>query len=250
MTLPERFLTTPIAHRGLHDKADGRPENSAAAIRAAVAAGYGIEIDVQPSADAQAMVFHDYMLDRLTAASGPIAARPASDLADLPLLGSHEGVPTLADVLAIVDGKVPLLVEIKDQDGALGPDVGPLEAAVAAALSGYEGDVAVMSFNPNSVAAMARCLPDTPRGLVTEDFFDPGYDALPEPLRAALTRIDGFGASGASFISHNHRDLATEPVARLKSAGVPVLCWTIKSSEEEATARKIADNVTFEGYLP
>ena len=132
--LPAAFLERPIAHRALHGP--GRPENSRAAIRAAVAAGYGIEIDVQPSADGVAMVFHDADLDRLTGTAGPIRGRTAADLARLPLHGGDEGIPTLAEVLALVAGRVPLLVEIKDQDGALGPGVGALEAATAAACAG------------------------------------------------------------------------------------------------------------------
>ena len=131
MTLPAAFQTRPIAHRALHDRSDGRPENSRAAIRAAIARGYGIEIDLQLSADGQAMVFHDYALDRLTSARGAIRDRTAEALGAIALTGGDEGIPTLAEVLAITAGQVPLLVEIKDQDGAMGPDVGPLEQATA-----------------------------------------------------------------------------------------------------------------------
>ena len=246
--LPAIFLGPPIAHRALHDRAARRPENSRAAVRAAVAAGYGIEIDVQPSADGRAMVFHDYNLDRLTGRTGPIAAHDAATLARVTLTDSVEGIPTLADVLEIVAGKVALLIEIKSQDRAQSPGTGPLEAAVAADLQGYRGPVALMSFNPASVAEMARLCPDLPRGIVTEAYAEADYPDLPEATRDRLRAIADYDAVGASFISHNWKDLSRPRVAELKAAGAAVLCWTTRSAEEEATARRVAQNVTFEGY--
>ena len=155
--LPESFLKAPLAHRAYHDRSARRPENSRAAVRAAVAAGYGIEIDLQLSSDGQAMVFHDYDLKRLTGHGGRVRARTAAELGAIRLLDAEDGIPTLAEVLAIVGGRVPLLIEIKDQDGAMGPGVGPLEKATARALQDYRGDIALMSFNPHSVAALAEC---------------------------------------------------------------------------------------------
>ena len=130
------FCRLPLAHRGLHDVKDGRPENSRASIRAAIAAGYGIEIDLQLSSDGCAMVFHDYDLARLTGQKGAIRQRAAQDLEQIALLGGTEGVPGFAEVLDLVAGQVPLLVELKDQHGQMGPTDGRLEGAVAAALSG------------------------------------------------------------------------------------------------------------------
>lgn len=248
--LPAAFLQAPIAHRALHDRAAGRPENSAAAVRAAVAAGYGIEIDIQPAADGVPMVFHDYDLARLTGREGRITDLSAAELSALPLLGGTEGVPTLAEVLQIVAGHVPLLIEVKDQDGAMGPRVGPLERAVASALAGYAGPVAVMSFNPHSVAALAEAAPQVPRGITTWEW-DPKEaeeDGVGAEACARLRQIADYDRVGASFISHHHRDLARPRVADLKAAGAAVLCWTIRSPEDEAQARKIAQNVTFEGY--
>ncbi|SMH47868.1 glycerophosphodiester phosphodiesterase family protein [Maritimibacter sp. HL-12] len=248
-TLPGDFLRLPIAHRALHDVRAGRPENSRAAVRAAVARRYAIEIDVQPSADGVAMVFHDDRLDRLTQETGPIRARSAEALGRIALTGASEGIPTLAEVLALVAGKVPLLVEVKDQDGELGPKVGALEAAVARDLAGYGGPVAVMSFNPHSVAAMAEAAPALPRGLTTMNWEIEEARAIPEDRRAELAAIADFDRVGACFISHHWRDLAAAPVVALKARGVPVLCWTIRSPAEETQARERADNITFEGYL-
>ena len=123
--------------------------------RAAIAAGYGIELDVQRSADGEAMVFHDDAMPRLTGEPGLVRDYTAAALGRIALRDGGETVPTLAEFLALVAGRAPLLIEIKDQDGALGPDVGPLEARVAALLAGYAGPAALMSFNPHSVAALA-----------------------------------------------------------------------------------------------
>ena len=248
-TLPEGFRTHPLAHRALHDLRDGRPENSRAAVAAAVAQGFGIEIDVQLTADGTAVVFHDYDLSRLTAAKGPVRQHTASDLAGIALNGGTEGIPRLQDILHIVAGQVPLLVEIKDQDGALGPDVGPLEAAVARAIDGYRGDIAVMSFNPHSVMAMQTLAPDVPRGLTTDPFRRIAW-SVPAARLKELSAIPDYDRVGASFISHKHGDLGNPRVADLKSRGAAILCWTVRSPDEDRKARLVAHNVTFEGYLP
>jgi glycerophosphoryl diester phosphodiesterase len=247
--LPAAFLNAPITHRALHDITDGRPENSRAAIRAAIAAGYGIEIDLQISKDGQAMVFHDYDMNRLTEAEGEIRDYTAAELAQIPLRHGDEGVPSFAEVLELVAGQVPLLVEIKDQDRAMGPNVGALQAAVAKDLVGYEGPLALMSFNPHTIAEMAELAPDVPRGLVTYSFASEEAKALPEDYRTHLAEIRDFDRVGACFISHYFAELEDAPVARLKAQAVPILCWTIRSAEDEAKARTVADNVTFEGYL-
>lgn len=246
--LPEGFLSLPIAHRAFHDASAGRPENGMEAIDAAIAAGYGIEVDIQPSADGVPMVFHDDTLDRLTEATGPINTRPAAELEGVRLKGGQTGIPTLAQVLARVAGRVPLLIEIKDQDGANGPAVGPLEEAVAAALRGYTGPVALMSFNPHSVAAMARLAPDLPRGITSCAYDAADWPTIPAADRARLSAIADYDRVGASFISHQASDLANPRVAELKTAGAAILCWTIRSPAAEAEARKVAQNITFERY--
>lgn len=246
--LPRAFLDRPIAHRALHDRAQGRIENSPAAIRAAIAAGYGIEIDVQRSADGEAMVFHDYDLQRLTGAKGAIQQTSAEALRDLTLTGGSDRIPTLSEVLALVDGAVPLLIELKDQDGAMGTRVGPLERAVAKALQRYEGPVALMSFNPHTVAALAELAPHLPRGLTTCGYRPEDWPTLPAATRDTLRAIPDADRTGAAFISHQHRDLASPRVAELRAQGLAVLCWTIRSPEEEAAARRGAQNITFEGY--
>jgi glycerophosphoryl diester phosphodiesterase len=246
--LSPEFLRVPLAHRSLHDVSDGRPENSQAGIRAAIAAGYGIEIDLQLSSDDQAMVFHDYDLARLTGTSGPLRLRTANDLSKMTLTGGDEGIPTLQDVLQLVRGRVPLLIEIKDQDGAMGTNIGLLERATSDAIAAYRGPVAVMSYNPNSVAEMARLAPGVARGLVTRAY-DPTVEVLPVAVCDQLREISDFDRVGAAFISHEIADLMRPRVAALLNAGAHVLCWTVRSPEQEEQARKVAENITFENYL-
>jgi glycerophosphoryl diester phosphodiesterase len=241
--LPAAFLAAPIAHRGLHDRAAGRIENSRAAVLAAAAAGYAIEIDIQLSADGEAMVFHDAKLDRLTPENGPVRARTADALRRIPLVDGGETIPTLAEILGLT--RAPLLVEIKDQGGRFDETgVGPLESRAAALLAAHEGPVAVMSFNPAAVAAFGAAAAGVARGLVAgaaEDFEG-------SPRAEALARLDDFDAVGACFVSYDFRRLPTPETRALRARSAPVLSWTIRSEAEERAARRHSDNVTFEGY--
>jgi len=247
--LPEAFLRLPIAHRALHDVGDGHPENSRAAIRAGVAAGYGIEIDLQLSRDGRAMVFHDYDLGRLTRQTGPVRQRDARELQSIGLRDGDEGIPSFSEVLQIVAGRVPVLVEMKDQNGRMGDTDGALEAATAHELAGYPGPVALMSFNPHMVRRVAGLAPGIARGLTTCAFTAENWPLLPAATRDRLRGIPDYDAAGCSFISHEATDLDRSRVAELKAHGAAVLCWTVRSAAQEAEARERADNVTFEGYL-
>lgn len=245
--LPEAFIRIPIAHRGLHGP--GVPENSLAAAQAAIDAGYGIEMDIQPAAGCVPMVFHDYDLSRLAEDEGYIADLSPEDLADMRLFGTDQEIPTLAQMLRLVDGRVPLLIEIKDQDGRLGTNIGELHLHVAEQLKAYQGPVAVMSFNPHIVKAFHEVMPDIPVGITSCDYPADDWPALDDETRLHLAEIAGYDMSGASFISHDRTELTNPRVDALKSQGVPILCWTVRTPEQEAEARRIADNITFEGYL-
>lgn len=249
MTLPASFLARPIAHRGLHDRANGIAENSRDAFEAAISHGYGIELDLQLSADKQAMVFHDYDMRRLTGEAGPIQQRQAACLTRTKLSDSTNMIETLPEILDLVAGRAPLLIELKDQDGGMGPDIGALEDQTAAALRGYGGDVAVMSFNPHSTARLAQLLPDIPRGITTSSYIYKNWP-LSKATCDRLRDIPDFESSGASFISHEADDLANPRVAALKQQGATILCWTIRSQAQAEDALKVAQNITFEGYLP
>ena len=172
----------------------------------------------------------------------------AAELGGIRLLGGDEGIPSLPEMLALVAGRVPLLIEIKDRHKTLVATDGVLEAAVMRACEGYGGPVAVMSFNPASMAEIARIAPHLPRG-ITSDPFDPAdWAPLPEATCDRLRGIPDYDATGASFVSHKAADLGSARVAALRAQGAAVLCWTIRSAEAEAQARHLADNVTFEGY--
>ncbi|MFK7876104.1 MAG: glycerophosphodiester phosphodiesterase family protein [Paracoccaceae bacterium] len=247
--LSAEFLERPLAHRGLHDVTDGRPENSRSAILAAVEHGFGVEVDVQLSQDGAAMVFHDYVLERLTDEAGPVGIRTAESLRNISLTGSDEAIPDLPEILALVAGRTPLLIEIKDQDGEMGPDIGPLEIAVARAVEAYDGPLAIMSFNPFSIERMQALCPDVALGLVTSAYRSSDWP-LSEQTCARLREIPDFDQLDVSFISHEADDLDRNRVAQLKQQGANILCWTVRSAEQEGRARNIADNITFEGYLP
>ncbi|WP_424967054.1 glycerophosphodiester phosphodiesterase family protein [Dinoroseobacter sp. S375] len=246
--LPQAFLDRPLAHRGLHDERAGIIENSPSAMAAAVAHGYGIELDVQVTRDGEALVFHDARLERLTGQDGLVRDHTLAEMTRFPLLGGDEPSASLRDVLAMVDGRVPVLIELKSQPSEDAPEDGTLARAVARALSGYDGLAATMCFNPQAVAPLRQAAPDRALGLVTEDFSTLPY--LSAAQQDHLNNMTDFDAVGASFISHDCKSLHMAPVQSMKARGVPVLTWTIKSPEDAQAALKTADNITFEGYLP
>ncbi|GLQ35690.1 phosphodiesterase [Amylibacter marinus] len=244
------FADLPICHRTLHDIDAGRPENSWEGLEAAIQAGLPVEIDVQVSADGVAMVFHDYDLVRLTGRQGLVNSLPADELVQIPLLGGQRGIPRLDEFLAHVDGRIPVLIELKDQDGGLQGGESPLEASVCELLRDYTGDVAVMSFNPYMIARCAMLASHVPRGLVTDPFTRADWPDVSKARRTELALVDDYARLDCMFISHNVSDLAAPVVRQLKKAGAHVFCWTVRSAEVEARARRVVDNITFEGYTP
>lgn len=249
--LDSAFRARPFAHRGLHDVKDGRPENSLAAFDAAIARGYAIELDVQASADGEAMVFHDYRMDRLTGLAGRIDARDADDLRGAELRGGGT-IPDLATVLRRIDGRVPVLIEIKDQSGAFGPTDGGLERRVCEVVrAGGHGDTcAVMSFNPYSMLEARAAAPEIPRGLVSYDFEHPNDAHVAAHRRRELAAMTMADEVGTDFVSYGADGLASPAVVALREGGVPVFSWTIRSAEQAVAALARCDQITFEGFLP
>lgn len=246
--LPPGFLARPFAHRGLHDS--DRPENSIAAALAAIERNFAVEVDVQLTADYQAVVFHDDDLGRLTERTGPVRNYETAELAGIRLCGTVHTIPSLPGLLHRIGGHAPLVIEIKDQDGSLGPDVGPLEHAVARALASYRGPVAVMSFNPHSMAHMKQIAPDIPRGLVTCAFTEEEWPDVPEKRRENLRSLSMLDGVGASFVSHDVSDLESAQLAGVRARGLPILCWTVRSTEIASRALRRADQITFESFSP
>ncbi|MBE7246567.1 MAG: glycerophosphodiester phosphodiesterase [Actinomycetospora chiangmaiensis] len=239
----------PIAHRGLHDRAADRPENTLAAARAAMAQGFAIECDVQLSADGEAMVFHDPALGRLTEASDPVSARTAADLGRLAIAGTAERIPTLPDFLAAVAGAVPVIVEIKSIfDGDL-----RLARRTAEIAASYDGPVALKSFDPEIVTALRDGLPARiPRGIVAESRQDdPVYAAMPDSRRRALSDLLHFAESRPDFLSWRVDDLPCAPTTLCRLlAGLPVMTWTVRTPDQRAHAQAHADQMVFEGFVP
>jgi glycerophosphoryl diester phosphodiesterase len=239
------FLTArPIAHRGLHDYAKGVVENTATAFTAAIAHGYAIECDLQLTKDGEAVVFHDEHLDRLTEGSGMVKDLTAAEMRALTIRNSKDHVQTLAELLAQVKGQVPLIIELKSHwDGDE-----RLAARALQILSGYEGPHAVMSFDPDVVAAVRRISPQTIRGIVAERAFDSYYDFLPLKVQMELRTFSHVSRTRPDFASLYFGDLPWAPVTALRAAGLPVITWTIRSEAEAWTARRHSDQITFEGF--
>ena len=228
----ERLIERPFAHRGLHGR--GRVENSRAAFEAAVAAGHGIELDVQATADGEAVVFHDYELERLTEATGLVGAMTAEQLAGVNLRGSEEAVSTLPHILELIAGRAPLLIELKSP----GRRVAALSGAVARALEHYVGPVAVMSFNPEIGRWFARHAPQRLRGLVVTE--------KGRRWRGGLARRLALWRARPDFLAYDIRDLPSRFAAAHRARGMKVLTWTCRTEEERARAALHADQIIYE----
>ena len=236
----------PIAHRGLHDAATGSLENTMAAFDAAIAADYAIECDLQTSADSEAMVFHDRTLDRLTTARGRVSNLKRGELKKIEFKTGKERMPDLGELLDHVRGRVPLIIEIKSQwDGATGLAERALEL-----LAGYRGPHALMSFDPDIVAALRHLSPATVRGIVADRVADGQWRRLPLPLRLELRHLTHLERSDPHFVSFHVEGLPWPPVQALRAAGMPVISWTVRSAAQAAEARRYSDQITFEGFRP
>src|SRR5215510_10316712 len=175
MSGPDWLTAQPLAHRGLHDASAGVIENTAAAFSAAMAAGYGMETDLQISADGEAMVHHDDALGRLTEGSGFLADLTAAEIRAVRFKASSGRILTLGELCDIVAGRVTLLLELKSRfDGNA-----QLAKRTVAVLASYSGPVAVMSFDPDLISAVRHAAPDLRHGIVSErDYSHPEWDKL------------------------------------------------------------------------
>lgn len=243
------LVARPIAHRGLHDRANGVIENSVSAARGAIAGGFAIECDVQLSADGEAMVFHDYDLDRLTEATGPVTAQTASELTGIPLKGSDDRIPTLPAFLDLIAGRVPLVIEIKSRfDGDL--RLAERAAAIVEARAGQP--IAFKSFDPAVVTALRALAPGLPRGIVAMSTYEYGdYARLDAGEKHALANLLHFTQSRPDFVSWKVADLpCAAPYLCREALGMPLMSWTVKTEEDRARVARHADQMVFEGFVP
>ena len=243
-----QWLMRPIAHRGLHDAARGIVENTASAIQAAIDAGYAIEIDVQEAGDGAAMVFHDAMLDRLTKTSGPVGAYSSEQLQRIAYKDVPDRLQTLPEVLEQVAGQVPLLIEIKSDWNARGP----FEAVLARHLNSYDGHAAVMSFDPNAIAAFSRLAPEFPRGLIAEHFSNLQYwRNLSAWRRFYMRHLITTPIVRPHFLAYDIAALPSlSPAIWRFFTNRTLLTWTVRSSAERTRAQRWADAIIFEGFRP
>ncbi|MFN3514733.1 MAG: glycerophosphodiester phosphodiesterase [Phenylobacterium sp.] len=231
----------PVAHRGLWSP-DGPPENSLGAFQAACQAGYGIELDVQLSADGEAMVFHDAELKRMTGAEGRVKDHSAADLAELRLAGSDERIPTLLETMAIVGHRAMVHVELKTPYG----EVGPLERRVHEVLIDHAGPVCVIGFNPYSHAWFAERFPGVLRGLDSYDY--KRAPQLAEEERAAFARLEHVEIARPHFLALSVDMLPNPRAAELREQGMPVVAWTVRSQDQWDGVKAHCDNLIFEGF--
>jgi len=242
------WLLRPIAHRGLHDAEAGIVENTRTAFQEAIDAGYGIECDVQASADGEAIVFHDATLERLTRAKGAVASRTAGQLAKVSFRNSGDRIQTLPELLKQVGGRVPLAIEVKTS----WKDHGPLEQRVADHLRAYDGKAAVMSFDPHCMGAFAAYAPEIPRGLIVCRFKnDPEWDELSYWQRFRMRHLLSATIAKPDFIAYDVKALpALAPVLARLCPGWPLLTWTVRTRADRERARRWADAAIFEGFRP
>jgi glycerophosphoryl diester phosphodiesterase len=231
----------PYAHRGLHDGMWDGPvlENGLPAFTAAIAAGHGIECDVQRSADNRAVVFHDFSLGRLTLAQGRVDGKTAAELTQIRLLGQNGAIAELGAVLGVVRGRAPILIEIKTENDR----VAPLCLAVRRALEGYGGKAAIMSFHPAVSAWFRRHAPHIVRGLVVTEENAHGW-------KGVLRRHLDLWHAKPDFLAYDIRDLPSRFATAQRARGLPVLTWTVRTDTQHATAAEYADAPIYERPAP
>jgi glycerophosphoryl diester phosphodiesterase len=238
----------PIAHRGLHDAARGIIENTAGAVRAASAAGYGVEVDLQISADGEAMVHHDDVLGRLTDGEGRLDRLSAAELKRVPFRGSSERMMTLGELCDLVGARATLLIELKSRfDGDK-----RLPERVAAVLAGYAGPAAPMSFDPHQMAWLRYHAPRLTRGLVAAKYRPhPYWDLMPAWMRHGMGYLSTAIMARPQFIAYSVADLpALAPYLARRVFRLPLLTWAVRTEAERQRAARFADQMIFEGFRP
>jgi glycerophosphoryl diester phosphodiesterase len=240
---PGWLTARPIAHRGLHGEC--RPENSLAALRAAMSKGFAAEADVRLSRDGEIFVFHDDDLKRLTGAEGLFGQRDAAELKALRLRGG-EPIPSLAEFLR-EGGATPLILELKSEfSGDLS-----LARAMAAALSGHAGPVALKSFDPALIAKLRAARVPWPLGIVAQaDYEDEDFVGLSAREKDRLARFVHAAETRPDFLSWRCSDLPSAVCELARACGLPVMTWTIRGEAQASEALRHADQIVFEGFMP
>ena len=244
--LDRNAFIRPIAHRGLHYAVRGVIENSGPAFEAAIRSGHGIECDLQPAVDGTAIVFHDRELKRLVDAPGLVSDHTPDDLRRM----TYRGDPTarimrLTDLLALVSGRVPLLIEVKSEWDE--PDARFIDA-IARDVGQYQGPAAIMSFDPAVVAALKPRLPGVPRGIVS-GMYDESWvhGKLGADRLYGLSHLLESRDADPDFFAYHVKALPTAVTRFVREGlGMPLFTWTVRSADDLATARTWADAPIYE----
>jgi glycerophosphoryl diester phosphodiesterase len=245
---PEWLTARPVAHRGLHDIARGIVENMPAAAEAAIARGFAIECDIQLTSDGEAMVHHDHVLGRLTEGSGPLLEKTAAELKAVRFKNTPERMMSLADLCALVAGRVPLVIEVKSHfDGDR-----KLVKRMAEILSSYDGRAVGMSFDPDQVRALRELIPDRPRGIVAERHYtESDWPDASAAQRHDMTHLRHFFRSRPDFVAYRVDDLpAFAPWITRNLFGCRLLSWTVRTPAQRARGAQYADQIIFEDFVP
>jgi glycerophosphoryl diester phosphodiesterase len=242
------LIARPVAHRGLHDAANGVIENTASAFRAAIEAGFAIETDLQITADGEAVVHHDFALGRLTLGSRQLAAMTAAGLREVPFKGTADRIMTFAEFLAFVAGRTPLLIELKSRfDGDL-----RLVTRAAELLESYRGPAALMSFDAALIAHLRAIAPALTRGIVAERYYeDSEWRSLDAAQKRSLAFLTHAFRTRPHFVAYHVTDLpALGPWVARHIFRRPLLTWTVRTAEQRSRAERYADQMIFEGFRP
>lgn len=248
MRAPDWLTARPVAHRGLHESARGLIENMPGAFEAAIAGNFAIEVDLQLSADGEAMVHHDDELGRVTDGAGALRAFTSARLKQIPFKSTSERMITLGELCDLVAGRVPLILEVKSRfDGTTA-----IVDRVAATTARYRGPIAAMSFDPDQVAALRVQLPHMTRGIVAERRYDTGpWGQLTATQRHGMTALRHAFRTRPDFVAYNVDDLpAPAPWIARNVFSCALLAWTVRTPAQRASAASYADQMIFEGFRP
>jgi glycerophosphoryl diester phosphodiesterase len=247
LNTPAWLTVRPIAHGGLHD-GSAIMENSVAAAFAAIAGNYAIECDVQCTKDGEAVVFHDFSLERITSAKGCISALTAAEVMCLAHRDGVHRIAALPDFLAAVAGRVPIIIDIKsrfDSDMRLAARVMDLAAV-------YSGPIALQSFDPQVLVECRARNVGCPLGLVAQATYDAAaWPAVSQQQRESLANLIDFPAIAPDFLAWRAADLPhAVPLICRACLNMPVIAWTLCDAKSCACAKRWADQVIFEGFEP
>ena len=244
------FLTErPFAHRGYHSNLPNCqkiPENSLDAFRKAIEKNYSIEMDIHFTKDFEIIVFHDFFLGRLTTKTG-FVFRKSLDYIKKAKLSDNQTIPTIEEALNLIDGRVPVLLEIK-YTKHIRKNLEMFLNVLAEKLESYKGPLALMSFSTDLIKYIRKknLLTRVPIGLTTSF---PKVESLSNKVKN--DRIENeIISNNLQFISQDWRGIENSRIKRLKNLDIAILSWTITSKEIEISLRGLVDNITFENYEP